>query len=63
MKLIELMALSSVVVLALTEEGWRLTDGHRFTQPYRSWDDAMDDRETQRALTFGAPLPERGGKN
>lgn len=60
MKLIELMALSSTVLLALTDEGWRLSDGHRFTKPYPSWDEAMDDRETQRALTFGTALPERG---
>lgn len=57
MRLLELMALSSDVALALTDNGWCLTDGRRFTEPYSSWDTAMDDRDTQAALRFGLPTP------
>lgn len=61
MKLLELIPLSSDVVLALTPEGWRLSDGRRFTAPYPDADAAMDDRATRRALTFGEELPAKGG--
>jgi len=60
-KFLELLPLSSDVVLALTEEGWRLTDGYRFSEVYASAAAAMDDQATRRALTFGEELPAKGG--
>lgn len=59
MIILTLLPLSSHVVLAKTPGGWRLSDGHRFTLPYRDADEAMEDRETFRRLTFGEDLAGR----
>lgn len=62
MRFLSLHPLSSFVMLAETEEGWRLSDGHRFTKPYASFDAAIGDEATKRRLTYGEVLlNEEGG--
>lgn len=56
MKLIELMALSSSVALALTDKGWRLTDGYHFSPVYGGWEEAMADEEAKGAFRYGQDL-------
>jgi hypothetical protein len=57
LELLSFLPLSSIVAAVETPEGWRLTDGHRFSAPYAHLDAAIDDREAFRALTFGESLP------
>ena len=61
LELLCLLPLSSTVLLVRTAEGWRLSDGYRFTAAYPSADDALNDQATRRALTFGEDLPAEGG--
>jgi hypothetical protein len=44
------------VLLVNTREGWRLSDGHRFTKPYRDFEEALADSDTKRRLNFGEEL-------
>ena len=55
-RLLDMLALSLRVVAVNTDEGWRLSDGYRFTEVYAGPLQAMDDQDTIRRLTFGEEL-------
>lgn len=55
---LELEPLSLTVLLVLSPEGYRLSDGRRFTTPYPDAAAAMADRRAFRQLTFGEELGE-----
>lgn len=57
MQLLAILPLSRTVLLVQTPQGWRLSDGHRFSVPYVSAEAAMDDQATRRRLQFGEELP------
>lgn len=44
------------VLVVLTDAGWRLTDGARFTKTYPSANAAMNDKATIDDLNFGEPV-------
>lgn len=56
-KLGEIYPLGLRVAVEVDEAGRaRLTDGHRFSEPYASMSKAMDDADMRRRLYFGEEL-------
>ena len=56
LNLLDMHALGPRVLLVRTDEGWRLSDGHRFTKPYPDALAPFRDRDTIRRLNFGEEL-------
>lgn len=61
LSLLDIHAIGPRVILVRTDEGWRLSDGHRFTTPYPDAIAPFRDRDTIRRLDFGEPLLNQEG--